>query len=529
MSCPSEQTWNAYADDEPHPRELADHLASCSRCRELVRALREENRLLARALVELPLLAPARRGFSWSGMGATLAALVVLAAGVNVVLDGLAGLGRSSPARFVDERQLAFGLLFDAASYVLGEGAAMLESMISAVVVLGLLALGVVVLFSFRRRWAGGALALSALVALAVPSQALELRGAHHKHDRVVVGADEIVDDSLAAAGDAVEVDGIVTGNLLAAARRVIVRGTVKGDLLAAANRVEIEGRVEGNAFVGGDTVLVGGSIGRSLHGAAGVLRLESSGRVEDDLLGLAGTVDLDGRVGRDLGVYADALSLRGEVGRNASTGAGRLHLEAPARIGGNLTARLREAADLEVDPGAIVSGKTETRITPKAKNRYLRPRFYVWRLVWLAAAFLVGFALHLWAPGFLPPRPADAAALLRAAGLGFLALVAAPAAAVLLMITLVGLPAGAIVLGIWLLGLYLSQVLVAVLLGRSLLQRADTPPAALAPALLVGLACVLVAVNLPYLGPLLRLLVLVLGLGLAVTRVRAFRGGAAA
>ena len=53
MSCPSGETWTAYADDEA-PRaerqELEAHLASCPDCRSLVLALREENRLLARAV-----------------------------------------------------------------------------------------------------------------------------------------------------------------------------------------------------------------------------------------------------------------------------------------------------------------------------------------------------------------------------------------------------------------------------------------------------------------------------------------------
>jgi hypothetical protein len=142
---------------------------------------------------------------------------------------------------------------------------------------------------------------------------------------------------------------------------------------------------------------------------------------------------------------------------------------------------------------------------------------FYVWKLIWLAAAFLVGLALHALLPGLFPARLPASANLLRAAGLGFVALVVVPAAALLLMLTLIGLPAGLLVLGLWLAGLYLSQILVATLIGRGFLQRADAPPASIAPVLLVGLVCVVVSVNLPYVGGLLRFVVLVLGLGLAV------------
>jgi cytoskeletal protein CcmA (bactofilin family) len=229
-----------------------------------------------------------------------------------------------------------------------------------------------------------------------------------------VVGAGEIVDDSLAVAGDVVAVDGMVTGNLLAAGDRVILRGTVKGDLMAVAERVEIEGTVEGNVFAGGDTVLVRGSVRRSVHGAGDTVRIDPSGRVDGDIVGCAGTIDLDGHVGRDLVAYAGMTNVRGDVGRNASVRTRRLHLEAPARIGGNVVARVRDAAAVQVDAGAIVSGKTDTRLLPKEKSRYTRVGFYVWKLVWLAAAFLVGLALHALWPGLFPARLPGSAALLR-------------------------------------------------------------------------------------------------------------------
>jgi cytoskeletal protein CcmA (bactofilin family) len=399
----------------------------------------------------------------------------------------------------------------------------MLEGIAATVIVPGLIVLGGLALLSLRRRWAAGALALCTLLAAAAPSPALEVRGARSEHDRVVVGAGEIVDDSLAVGGDVVSVDGTVTGNLLAAGKRVIVRGTVKGDLVALAERVEIEGTVEGNVFAGGNTVLVRGTVGRSAHCAADTIRVDPPGRVDGDTLGLADTLDLDGHVGRDLVAFAGMTSVRGDVGRNVSVRTRRLHLEAAARIGGNLLARVRDAAAVQVDEGAVVSGKTETRLLPREKSRYARRGFYVWKAIWLAAAFLAGVALHALLPGLFPARVPRGGALLRAAGLGFAALVVVPAAALLLMVTLIGLPAGLLVLGLWLAALYLAQILVATVVGRGFLQKADAPPAPIAPVLLVGLVFVAVAVNLPYVGGLLRFAVLVLGLGLAV--IAAHRG----
>ena len=203
---------------------------------------------------------------------------------------------------------------------------------------------------------------------------------------------------------------------------------------------------------------------------------------MDGDIVGFAGTIDFDGRVGRDLVAYAGMTNVRGDVGRNASVRTRRLHLEAPARIGGNLVAHVRNAAAVQVDDGATVSGKMETPTLPKEKSRYARVEFYVWKLIWLAAAFLVGLALHALLPALFPARLPGSVARPRAAGLGFVALVVVPVAACLLMLTLIGLPAGLLVLGLWLAGLYVAQILVATLVGRGFLQKADAPPVAIAP-----------------------------------------------
>ncbi len=524
MSCPSEGTWAAYADGElprAQTSEVERHLDGCPRCRQLVLGLRDENRLLSEILEEAaPLAAEPTSGIPSVALGG-LAALVVTSLGLQALWSWIAGLGRESPLGPLDGRSVVLGMLSDAVFYVLGEGASMLESILSTFVVLGLIALGGVLALSLRKRWFAGALTLSAVLALAESTSALETRGARGEHDRVLVRSGEILDDSLLAAGDTVAVDGTVTGNLIAAGRRVILRGTVKGDLVAVARRVEVEGTVEGNVFAGGNTLVIRGPVGRSAYLAGEQLRVDSPGRVDGDLLAVGTDLGIDGRVGRDLAAACGVTNLEGEVGRNASIRTGALHVEAPARIGGRLVVGVKHAADVRVEPGATVSGGTETRVRPPEKSRYLRPGFYLWRLIWLAAAFLTGLVLKVVLPGLFPPRLLEGAAILRAIGLGFVALLVVPAGAILLVVTLVGLPIGLITLALWLAGLYVAQILAATLVGRGLLQRADAPPASFAPVLLVGLLTVAVAVNLPFVGGLLRLVVLLLGLGLIVLRGR--------
>ncbi len=66
MECYSEQICALAVDGELAPdeaRRLRDHLTTCRRCRELVDALRAENRVLSESLQELPEEAAVPAGF----------------------------------------------------------------------------------------------------------------------------------------------------------------------------------------------------------------------------------------------------------------------------------------------------------------------------------------------------------------------------------------------------------------------------------------------------------------------------------
>jgi cytoskeletal protein CcmA (bactofilin family) len=523
MSCPPERTWAVHADGELRPAEalrLEEHLGSCPRCRALVQDLRDENRLLAAVLEEPDWQpAPGRPGLGVA-LGAA-SALLAAAAGIEALSDWVAALGQETPAALVDNRRLVVSVLFDSVFYFLREGASMLTSVLSALGLAGFVLLAVYFVFSLRGRGAAGAGMLAALLALAGPASALERRAAKGDHERVVVRAGETVEDSLLAAGDTVAVDGTVTGNLVAAGRTVVVRGTVKGDLVSASQRLELSGVVEGNVFAAAETVLVRGAVGRSVHGAAEEVLIDSSARVEDDVVGFGSELDVGGRVGRDLLAFCGLTTLRGEIGRNVSAHTRRLSVDRPAKIGGDLVAHVRKAEHVRLDEGAVVSGKTETRLEKPRRSRFATPGFYLWRVIWLAAAFLTALVLQRLSPALFATTLPDGGALVRALGVGFLALVAVPVGAGLAALTLVGLPVGVLALLLWLAGLYVAFLLVAALVGRTLLQRRGGPPPAFAPLLLVGLVAVTAAVNLPYVGAVVRLAVVLVGLGLFVTQVR--------
>lgn len=533
MSCPSEPVLAVHADRELPPdetRRMEAHLDACPRCRALVEALRGESRLLARVLEEAAPPAAARPT-AWTELVTAGLVLLAATAGLQALFGWLGALAQESPVGLPDARSFVVGVLFETVFYLLREGASMLTSLLSTFGLVALVVLTGLLGLSIRRRSTAGTLLLVALVGLAAPASALERRVARSGDERVVVPAGETVDDSLFAAGQTVSIDGVVTGNLIAFAQRVIVRGTVKGDLVAGAERVEVDGAVEGNVVSFSETVTLRGPVGRSLHSFAEHVELARGGRVEGDVVTFAAGADLDGRVGRDLLAFGGFTNLRGEVVRNASAWTGRLRVEGPAKIGGDLTAHVEKKDNVVVDPQATVGGKTETLLGGKRHgSRYARPGFYVWTAIWFAAAFVTGLLAHGLFPSLFAARPVSGLSILKSLGIGFVALVAAPVAIVLVALTMVGLPLALLALALWGAGLYLSSILVGALVGRTVLARGEGAAPPFAPALLVGLAIVTVAVNIPYLGGLLRLLVILLGLGIGVVQAgRSWRTAPAA
>jgi hypothetical protein len=250
-------------------------------------------------------------------------------------------------------------------------------------------------------------------------------------------------------------------------------------------------------------------------------LQLAPGGAIGRDAVVFAEGGTLEGSVGRDVVAMSDHLELLGSVGRNLKASAARISLGDTARLGGDLTACVPDEEGLEVSPGAVVAGETEIKPQEddaKKKSRYLRPSFYGWRFVHLVGAYLVGLLLLWLCPGLLRGGMETAGTIARIFGLGFLALVAAPVALLLAAITIVGLPLALIGAAIYGAALYLAKIAAAGWLGGLMLGPAPEDRARWALALLAGLAVIYLAISLPFLGWLIHLALILLGLGLLVS-----------
>jgi len=525
MECYSEQTCALAVDGElaaDEARRLREHIATCHRCRELVDALRAENRVLSESLHELPEEAASPAGFSdlrrswvrrswvWGDL-AVMAAVLALGSIGSIGFDELsipAALEWFNPFSASGRANLVFSL-FD--KFATG-GTAMLTDYAAVVGFLSLLVLlvgGALLLGRGRLRQPGLRL-LIVVFALALPSLALERR----QGELVTVAANETVDDTLVVTGNTVHMDGVVNGDLLAFGRTVEVRGTVKGDLLSLAKRTVVSGTVEGRIYTFSEALDLDGQLGHSLYGFAQNLRVNDRGRVGEGIVAAAGDVSLEGEVKRSVNILASGnADVSGSIGRDLTITGVSLALTNTARIGGNLSARVRQLAQVHIADGVTIGGKRDIQVRVR-ESQFTRPRFYFHQAVWFAAAMLVGWLGLLLFPGFFR-------ATTQAVGSGWLSLVlgvailaGVPLAMIVAAITLIGIPISLMLLAVYLAAIYLAKIWVGAFLGRILLKPSGTTKGEWLLGLLLGLFLLTIVGFVPYLGGLVRLGVVCLGLG---------------
>jgi cytoskeletal protein CcmA (bactofilin family) len=516
MECYSEQTCALAVDGElaaDEAQRLRDHLATCERCRKLVDALRAENRVLSESLNELPEEAtspvgftPVRRSWGWGDL-AIIAAVLALGSIIVPWIDKPSipsALGWFNPFSTDGLTNLVFNLSY----YFAHGGTAMLADYAALVGALFLLG-GAALLLGRRWRTHSGLGLLIVLLALSLPSFALEQRHGEF----VTVAANETVDDTVLAAGNTVRVEGVVNGDLLAFSRILEVRGTVKGDLVSFAKRTMVTGTVEGRIYNFSQSLDLDGELGHSLYGWVQSLRVNNRAQVGEGIVVGAGDVSLEGNVKRSATIFAGNADVSGTVGRDLTMAGGSLTLADTARVGGNLSARVRQLKDVHIADGATIAGKRDIQVRVR-KSKFTRPRFYFHQAVWLAGAMLVGWLGLLLFPGFFQATTQLVGSGWRSLGLGLGVLAGLPVAMVVAAITLVGIPVSLMLLATYLAAIYLAKVWVGAFLGRILLKLAGATKGDWLLGLLVGLLILTIVGFIPYLGGLVRFGVVCLGLG---------------
>ena len=403
----------------------------------------------------------------------------------------------------------------------------------------------------------------------ATPALAFDPRS----QETITIGADEVIEDDLYLSANIITIDGVVKGDVVAFGNSITVNGTIEGDLIAAGRDVTINGEVTDDVRFAAYALKLGpkARVGDDLVSAAFSLVTSEGSQVNGALVVAAYQALLDGQVAQQAKLALGALQLNGSIGGDVEVAIGEADEAGPnpgymysngdmppvpfvkpglnfgetANIGGKLEYTSLTQYDV---PSGVVAGAVnhvEPPISAKDASHYqtLEERNPVLNAVFealrfLAALVVLGLLVALLAPAWIRrpaefiqqrPLPSLGWGLLAFAGvifvLGLLVALAITIAVLFGALTLGNLAWLSIVLGgsaffalLVAFGLvigYLAYLVVGYLSGRWILGRLN-------PALnekpywpmLLGILILVILTAIPILGGLVRLVVVLAGLG---------------
>jgi cytoskeletal protein CcmA (bactofilin family) len=290
----------------------------------------------------------------------------------------------------------------------------------------------------------------------------------------ITIAKGQLVQETVFYAGETVNIDGKIEGTAFIAAQSVNITGEIDGDLFIAARDVRLGGIVRGNVYLAGQSVWLEGKVTGDVFGAGQSVYVTEDARLARDVFFAGELVSQLGPVGRAFYAGASKLNLQSQVGQNVRVEVEQMAVESGAVIGGDL--RYTSPNEATISQGATIDGEIVWKKPQPPQERPMENPFlkglkkFVFSLL---AAFLVWLIVRaIW------PRSWDAAGetLRRRPGASFgygaLVLFLAPIAIIVLLVTVVGIPLALMTGSAYASALYLTQIVVAVLLGRLVAER---------------------------------------------------------
>jgi hypothetical protein len=313
-----------------------------------------------------------------------------------------------------------------------------------------------------------------------------------------------------------------VAGDLMAAGGTVDVLAEVGGDALLAGGNLRVDGAVKQGLYAAGGRIAIAAPVQRNVRMAGGSLEIAPQARVSGNVSAAGGDIRVLGPIGGYLLAAGGRVLINGPVAGDVELRAGQIELGPKAAIGGKLRYASRD--ELKRDPAATVAGGIERSEWRAGWERRHPGRAvgFIWAGGLMLLAAVLAAALPAWYGRVLQTlrqQPGMSALA------GLVAIVCIPVAAILLFVTIVGVPLGLLALLAYPALVLVGYVSTGVAGGRMALarwrpaQQASRGWQALAAA--AAMLVLSLAASVPWVGGLVALAVLLLGVGSLLLALR--------
>jgi len=348
--------------------------------------------------------------------------------------------------------------------------------------------------------------------------------------------------DDLYIFGSDIFITEDVEGDLVMAGGNIDIDADIAQDLMVAGGMVDINGDIGDDIRAAGGTLNISGNIGDDLIAAGGQIYISDSSIIGGALALTGGTLQISGTVQDDASLNGGSITISGRIdGDVMIEEVERLKITGSAEITGDLI--YKSAAMADISDEAVIGGEVkETIIEKEVKVKTPGSAATPWavftatfiggRIIAFLSLFVLGIILILAMPGFFQKfNDRMKSTLGYCVGGGAIVLFGVPIASVivfiisiLLFITIIGsglglaaMASNAVMLVLYGLLIYLSTIFLSYLLGRVILSKTSLNMEKYGwkvLAYLIGLAIIMIAYSIPFIGWLMRFAGILFGLG---------------
>jgi predicted acyltransferase (DUF342 family) len=263
------------------------------------------------------------------------------------------------------------------------------------------------------------------------------------------------------------QVNGVIQGDLLVFAENVNISGAVTGDVYAFGSNITFTGNVYGNFFAFGNNENIKGNISGNLYTIGNTVNYD--GQVGRDLTNISMQGNISGTIMDDIRVVAQQANIDADIKGEATVIAQKYTID-KEKVSGEIydSETIKSIAkDQGVDLSKTEETKTDYTTTWTDK--------LLFALFGYVSMGLVGYILISVTPvktgRVITKITENPKEFILSFLVGFLALILAPAALVLLTLSLVGIPLGILVFGILMFLVMFGGLWVEVGIGQEILS----------------------------------------------------------
>lgn len=338
----------------------------------------------------------------------------------------------------------------------------------------------------------------------------------------VILDKDQVVDHDYFAGGGSVTVHGTVNGDAYLFGGNIYLDGTINGDLIVIGGTVTVGGTVKNDLRLAGGTVVVDGKIGGNILAGGGTITFSQNSNLSGSLIAGGGTVTVNTPISKNVWLGGGQTDINSNLKADTNIGGGEIILDSNAKIDGNLN--YWSDQKIKSVQGSTVSGTVTQHLTDRKNGKELLAfasglGFFA-KIISTLTLLILGFLILRFLPKTLLAVSKELESKpLASLGWGAALLIIGSIASLILVISLVGLPLGLILGMVVIFEAFIAEIFVGFWLGRRLFTGFDKPKL-YGWALLFGVLIFQIIIMLPFIGWLIHLLSVLVGVG-ALLRVK--------